>query len=272
MNKIWNNYKHRCTLWLALNWSTRSVQKVTQESSQERLTASSAQLRVLLEGLQGALPSLSPHDYHTLLRGRSPEQLDALSKRASCAVLDLFGFSLVLGPSRLAGGGMGVFVERGCVRKGQLVALYPGTVYFPFEPILLQSLRNSYILRCLDGILVDGKNRGISMAIFKSCAFRDVIGRFMSCDVTWLTTKGINPLAVGQWVNNHTRENAANVDYMEVDLPPDVPLEWRRFIPNVYYSLNTNAKNAIRMVGLIATEDIHSGQELYSSYLTIVSS
>lgn len=77
---------------------------------------------------------------------------------------------------------------------------------------------------------------------------------------------------VGGTLKPPDKENAANVDYMEVDLPPDVPLEWRRFIPNVYYSLNTNAKNAIRMVGLIATEDIHSGQELYSSYLTIVSS
>eukprot|EP00731_Ephydatia_muelleri_P018222 Em0011g262a len=272
MSRVWNNYKHRCTLWLALNWSTRNVQKVTQESSQDKLAASSSQLRDLLEALHDSVPPLSPRDYHTLLRGRSPERLNALSKQASDAVLELFGFSLVLGPSRLTGGGVGVFVERGCVRKGQLVALYPGTVYLPFEPILLQSLRNSYILRCLDGVLVDGKNRGISMVIFKSCAFRDVVGPFMSCDITWLKTKRINPLAIGQWVNNHTRENAANVDYVEVDLPPDVPLEWRRFIPNVYYNLNMDAKNALRMVGLIATADIQSGQELYSSYLTIVES
>ena len=107
-------------------FSHRNVQKVTQESSQDKLAASSSQLRDLLEALHDSVPPLSPRDYHTLLRGRFPERLNALSKQASDAVLELFGFSLVLGPSRLTGGGVGVFVERGCVRKGQLVALYPG--------------------------------------------------------------------------------------------------------------------------------------------------
>ena len=41
--------------------------------------------------------------------------------------------------------------------------------------------------------------------VCRSCAFRDVIGHSMSCDVSWLSTNPINPLSVGQFVNNHTR-------------------------------------------------------------------
>ena len=38
----------------------------------------------------------------------------------------------------------------------------------------------------------------------RSCAYRDVVGQTLSCDLTWLSTNPINPLCVGQFVNNHT--------------------------------------------------------------------
>ena len=40
---------------------------------------------------------------------------------------------------------------------------------------------------------------------YRSCAFRDVIGQTMPCDLTWLHLKPVNPLNVGQTVNNQTR-------------------------------------------------------------------
>lgn len=40
------------------------------------------------------------------------------------------------------------------------MCLYPGTVYQPFEPLLFVSIANSYILKCFDGIFVDGKKTG----------------------------------------------------------------------------------------------------------------
>ena len=106
--------------------SHRSVQKVTQRSSQDKGEATVAQLRALLGVLNAAIPPIPPLEYRALLREQSPQQLGTYAKLASDAIHDLCGFSLALGPSRLAGGGLGVFVEKGCVREGQLVALYPG--------------------------------------------------------------------------------------------------------------------------------------------------
>ena len=62
------------------------------------------------------------------------------------------------------------------VRCGALVCLYPGTVYQPHQPVLLQSIGNQYIFRCGDGVLIDGSSRGISRTIFRSCAGRDQVG------------------------------------------------------------------------------------------------
>lgn len=31
---------------------------------------------------------------------------------------------------------------------------------------------------------------------------------------------------------------AANVEYIEINIPLDFPLMWRRFLPNVFYSGN----------------------------------
>lgn len=44
---------------------------------------------------------------------------------------------------------------------------FTGTLYHPHEPILLPSIRNAFILRCLDGIHVDGNDRRMSKMIYK---------------------------------------------------------------------------------------------------------
>ena len=58
---------------------------------------------------------------------------------------------------------------------GSIVGVYPGTVYQPYQPILIQSVRNQFLFRCADGVLVDGNDRGISRVIFKSCSSRDQV-------------------------------------------------------------------------------------------------
>ena len=128
------------------------------------------------------------------------------------------GFSLSVGPSGLAGAGRGVYISRGEVRAGSLVCLYPGTVYQPQDPVLLQSLGNQFILRCCDGLLLDGNNRGpLSPLIFRSCTGREQvtstfnvlifscshvlclqIGMIKVADTSWLTAWPVNPLNVGQ--------------------------------------------------------------------------
>lgn len=40
-------------------------------------------------------------------------------------------------------------------------------MYLPFEPLLFVSIANSYILKCLDGIFVDGKNTGKLLQLWR---------------------------------------------------------------------------------------------------------
>ena len=42
-----------------------------------------------------------------------------------------------------------------------------GAVYQPTDPILFQSMRNPFILRCMDGVLIDGCSSGLSKMTFK---------------------------------------------------------------------------------------------------------
>ena len=41
-------------------------------------------------------------------------------------------------------------------------------VYQPGEPLLLQSLGNTFVLRCIDGLYIDGNDRLVSAAIYRS--------------------------------------------------------------------------------------------------------
>uniref|UniRef100_A0A914DXC9 Uncharacterized protein n=1 Tax=Acrobeloides nanus TaxID=290746 RepID=A0A914DXC9_9BILA len=145
-----------------------------------------------------------------------------------------FGFWIERQPSKLTNGGIGVIVTHGSVPINTLVGLYPGTVYKIGEPIFLQSIANSFVFRCADGTLIDGNDMGISKIIFRSCTFRDRIGPHLTSDMTWLTSYPVNPLNTGQYVNNHTQENPANVMYQEINLPlKEFPYKLRKFIPNI---------------------------------------
>lgn len=158
-----------------------------------------------------------------------------------------------------------------------LLALYPGTLYLPSDPLFFASIKNPYILRCEDGLLVDGNDRGLSKSIFKSCAARDRFGWEMPCcDKSWLTATPVNPLNVGQYVNNEDGGvHKHNVIYQEVRLPlptsaqQGFPLQFWRFLPNVWYNPSNNAVG-LRLVPLVAIRDIEEGEELFSSYFTIV--
>lgn len=78
-----------------------------------------------------------------------------------------WGYSIGRRHSNIPGAGRGVFVTDGVVCKGQVVALYPGTLYHPGERLLIQSIRNPFILRCSDGVMVDGRDTGLSRSIYK---------------------------------------------------------------------------------------------------------
>ncbi|XP_069078438.1 SET domain-containing protein 9 isoform X2 [Pleurodeles waltl] len=183
-------------------------------------------------------------------------------------LFEALGFSIKECPSTLISAGTGVFVSKGVVPKGAVVSMYPGAIYQGYEPVFFQSIGNPFIFRCIDGILIDGNDKGISKCIYRSCSRRDQIGPFKLSDVSWLTSFHQNPLAVGQYVNNCSNDREANVCYQEFDVPKDFPIELRQYIPNIKYS--HDEAGPLRCVVLIALTDIEEEEELFSNYYTIV--
>ncbi|XP_029971010.1 SET domain-containing protein 9 [Salarias fasciatus] len=255
----WKSYRHRFVPWVVLNLSKneKTLRQVSEPSKDklvpdEEVSATLLKLfRVLLRG----------HGVNREIRAGHPVC-------AQDAMLQCLGFCIDRRPSSLPSAGTGVFVTRGFVPRGVTVAMYPGAVYQPYEPILLQSIRNPFVFRCIDGVLVDGNDKGISKVLFRSCSGRDRMGPFLMSDTSWLTDCPLNPLAVGQYVNNCSNDRPANVCYQEYDVPDKFPVELRRFLPNVNYS--QDAGRPVRCVVLVSLRDIHAGEELFSNYYTIV--
>jgi len=184
---------------------------------------------------------------------------------------------------------------RAVASKGDLIAIYPGTYYSPGEPLFWASLGNPFIFRCADGLLLDGNCRGLSASIFRSLLYRDSVPPrdFVAADSTWMSSyppRPLNPLSIGQFVNNATmpsKDNGhegvmtrpANVCYREISLrcPEEVEPQWLQTLPYLHY--DANAQHAImsgdrdlKVVALVATKDIFHGDELFSTYFTVVNS
>lgn len=273
----WKSYRHRFVPWVVLNLSKneKTLRQVT-ERSEDKLVQDEEVSQVLLKLFRVLLKShwakhgeLRTAQTH-FLRGFTTEE-DQCGGNPVCgddAMLQSLGFCIARKPSTLPFAGTGVFVTKGFVPKGATVAMYPGTVYQTYEPILLQSIRNPFVFRCIDGVLIDGNDKGISKMVFRSCSGRDRIGPFMMSDTSWLTDSPLNPLAVGQYVNNCSNEWPANVCYQEYDVPDKFPIELRQYLPNVNYSLDT--QGPLRCVVLVSLRDITAGEELFSNYYTIV--
>lgn len=54
-----------------------------------------------------------------------------------------------------------------CVAVVSLSGCTTGTVYQKYEPVFFQSIGNPFIFRCLDGILIDGNDKGISKVVYR---------------------------------------------------------------------------------------------------------
>ena len=71
-------------------------------------------------------------------------------------------------------------------------------------------------------------------------------------DTSWLTLRSVNPLNIGQIVNNETRDLMANVQYQEADISLSFPLELRKFLPIINYE-GGHSEGVIRIVYLQAS-------------------
>ncbi|CAL1526916.1 unnamed protein product [Lymnaea stagnalis] len=189
---------------------------------------------------------------------------------------DVSGFTVERVQSVLPTGGLGVKVTSGFVPVGSITSLYPGLIYESHEPIFFQSIGNSFIFRCADGLLIDGNDRGLSKSLYKSCRGRDSCWPMPACDDSWLKPELICPLNIGQYVNNHNKQYPANVAYQELDIPDSFPAHLRQYLPNNFYSPSLNVSEGmqryklLRVVALVSVKEIKSGEELFSSYFTLV--
>ena len=100
---------------------------------------------------------------------------------------------------------------------------------------------------------------------------RDQVGLCRVGDTSWLTPRPVNPLNVGQYVNNENSAHSANVAYKEVDIPGNFPLHLRKFLGNINFESSAiDGEKCLRVVVLLALRDIKEGEELFSSYFTVV--
>uniref|UniRef100_A0A8C6WIY8 SET domain containing 9 n=1 Tax=Neogobius melanostomus TaxID=47308 RepID=A0A8C6WIY8_9GOBI len=265
----WKLYRHRFVPWMVLNLSKneKTLRKVSGRS-QDKLVPDEEVCSCLLR-LFWLLHKGNDSQTPSALASRTHEEFGTSALCTREAMLRSLGFCIERKPSTLPFAGTGVFVSKGVVPKGATVAMYPGTVYQAYEPILLQSISNPFVFRCIDGVLVDGNDKGISKMVFRSCSGRDRLGPLLTSDTSWLTTNPLNPLAVGQYVNNCSNDKSANVCYQEYDVPSTFPLELRQYLPNVNYSLDT-FQRPLRCVILVSLREIAAGEELFSNYYTII--
>ncbi|GCB64219.1 SET domain-containing protein 9 isoform X1 [Scyliorhinus torazame] len=286
----WNRYKYRLVPWIALNlWKNQRTLRFVSEDPLDKVISDQLVESSLLKLFRilflsdlsnqaeflNLLPENSQSKYfHMLTNFRSIKETEKETKGSGMdlnpheAMFETLGFIINRATSSLSFAGRGVFVTTGKVPKGTVVCMYPGTIYQQYEPIFFQSVCNSFIFRCIDGVLIDGNDKGISKVIYRSCNGRDRLGPYKTSDATWLSESPVNPLAVGQYVNNCSNEKAANVCYQEFDVPATFPVELRQYIPNVNYG--HIAERPLRCVVLVALRDIEKGEELFSNYYTIV--
>jgi hypothetical protein len=164
----------------------------------------------------------------------------------------------------------GVFLDSGQIEHaGQLVAIYPGTIYRRHvDPLLLPSIRNTFLLARKDNLIIDGRDRGLSRSIYHSC-----YARYPLYDITWLS-KDIylhkNPLTLGHYINHFPSNGLPNVTYYEFDFDfNENEYDLYRFVPNVRYADIEDEKGMPSTV-LISLRPIKQGEELFSCYLNVI--
>ncbi|XP_060047312.1 SET domain-containing protein 9 isoform X2 [Erinaceus europaeus] len=220
----WRRYKYRFVPWIALNLShnPRTLRYVPEESK-DKVISDEDVLGTLLKVFQAlfindfnkqsdiltVLPESIKSKYQDLLSIQHPglKMLEYGHQQQTIfnpeeILYQTLGFSIARAASSLVSAGKGVFITKGLAPKGAVVSMYPGTVYMKYEPVFFQSIGNPFIFRCLDGVLIDGNDKGISRIVYRSCNGRDQLGPLKMSDSTWLTSEMNNPLAIGQYVNN----------------------------------------------------------------------
>jgi hypothetical protein len=174
------------------------------------------------------------------------------------------------------------------------VLFYPGTLYLPNDVLAMAPFimeQNSYLATRKDQILVDANFQGQSKCIFTSIQNR-LLGASLSFselpdDPRLWSLVFRNPYALGHMVNHPPPSSEPNVKFVDLDLhlraqdstqtssieetqqhvlSIDIPCEFRRFIPNVYFRSSSKEVTLIQTLGLISLRELHDGDELLVDY------
>ncbi|KAJ3227720.1 SET domain-containing protein 9 [Chytriomyces hyalinus] len=191
-------------------------------------------------------------------------------------------FTLSVEPSRIKNAGFGVFVRPldtstfpHAIKQGTVMALYPGVVYSPADPVFFPSISNHYVLQRMDSSMIDGKHSGLSKYMFKSIWKRELTWNWITYDRNWLDLRKQGDCmswSVGQLINNALNSvTDANVVYNEFTLDLSFPAEYRAFVPNVPYAPE---EADIHGIALVTTQDLvfermDQKVELLASYQSV---
>lgn len=253
LSNLWKSYRRRFVPWMAANLKASRKREVALPC--DKISTDIA--------LKDVVIKITTH-LHEALKA-SPANIST-----EAVMQDALGYSVRRARSQLKYAGTGVVMSAGKATRGDFIAFYPGTLYRRFEPLFLPSLGNRFIIRCVDGIHIDGNDRFLSKIIYRSCVNRDSFGHYRAADVSWLSQNPRVPWSIGQYVNNGTSACPANVAYQELDLE-DFPPELDYLLPNIWYS-SWGRKRSLRTVALVATRNIQSGDEILSDYVTLIHS
>ena len=134
VKNLWKQYRYRFTPWQALNFDRHAVPLTDQHHD----THLDIQDGKLLNDLELLFSKFRAPEYAWMFRDspKRREEFQLCNASNKDILHSQWGFELTLEPSGIPGAGKGVFVKRGSIQKGQIVALYPGTVYLSHQPIL----------------------------------------------------------------------------------------------------------------------------------------
>ncbi|NXS07601.1 SETD9 protein, partial [Neodrepanis coruscans] len=184
----WGCYKYRFVPWVAINLRRqRRTLRYVPEGSQDKIISDEDVFETLLKtfkalfindlsrqaGVLALLPEVKCQYLELLTSEQNRLKVTSCSHQSHHVfspeevLYNTLGFTVSRHQSSLVSAGTGVFVTKGFVPKGTVVSMYPGTVYRKHEPIFFQSLGNPFIFRCIDGILIDGNDKGLSRSVYR---------------------------------------------------------------------------------------------------------
>ena len=119
----WNSYKYRFVPWIVWNLNESTAVSITEHSDVNNICKHEllSNLRLWCEGLEQYASLREDLDLY-----------DRLHIVNQARLLDIAGFSLTRGESRIPGAGTGVFIRRGALNKGIKAGVY--IVHFGHYP------------------------------------------------------------------------------------------------------------------------------------------